>query len=264
MIIKNIFLLTFASVVMYANPLELKYSYGVHDFVVDNEFHTLGIHAGIHMKYTGQDGINQSGYFEALVDHDNEELDPDHIPVWFRGNYMLDKVLFQTNENFDIKGVFDFDWKMNTVNSIEQYLKSGAGLGFNYHASSLSFGLKVLGGTYYLELDDDVPEENGYDRDELGGEFKGAFAYVATVGSQFAENLFVQLEYSEWYDSDEWLEKFLALKIKYDSTLWNNDASIQFSLENTTYNLSSYEKNDVPILPWNEDMLLKLSVHMPF
>ena len=264
MIIKNTLLLVVASVFLYANPLELKYSYGVHDFVVDDKFHALGINAGIYMKYTGENGIDQSGYFETLIDYDKEELDPDHIPVWFRSSYTLDKVLLQIDEKFDIKGIFDFDWKMNTVSSIEQYMKAGVGIGFNYQSSSVSFGLKVLGGTYYLELDDDLPKENGYTRDELGGEFKGAFSYVATIGSQFTENIFAQIEYSEWYDSNEWLEEFLALKIKYDSTLWNQDASIQLSIENTTYNLSSYEKNNVPILPWNDDMLVKLSVQIPF
>lgn len=264
MLFRNTFLLTVVSVALYANPLKLEYSYGVHDFIVDNEYHTLGINAGIYMNQTSQNGMNHSGYFEALVDYDKEELDPDHIPVWFRANYELDKVLFQINENFDIKGVFDFDWKMNTVSSIEQNLKSGLGLGFDYHASSISFGLKVLGGTYYLELDDDVPEENGYNRDELGGDFQGAYAFAANIGNQFTEDLFAQIEYSEWHDNDEWLEKYLAFKIKYDTTLWNKDASIQFSLENTEYNLSSYEKDDVPILPWNDDMLVKLSVHIPF
>jgi hypothetical protein len=153
---------------------------------------------------------------------------------------------------------------MNTVSSIEQYLKAGAGLGLNYHASSLSFGLKVLGGTYYLELDDDVPKKNGYSRDELGGDFKGAYAYVASINAQLSEKLSAELVYSEWYDSDEWLEKYFELQFKYDTTLWSQDSTIQLSLEDTTYNLSSLEKNNVPILPWDNDMLLKLSVHVPF
>lgn len=264
MLFKNAFILAAVSVGLCANPLKLEYSYGVHDFVVDNEYHTVGINAGIYMTQTTQSGMDQSGYFEAFVDYDKEELDPDHIPVWFRANYRLDKVFFQPNENFDIKGVFDFDWKMNTVSSVEQYLKTGVGLGFNYQASPLSFGLKVLGGTHYLELDDDVPEENGYDRSELGGDFKGAFAYVATIGTQFSVDTSAQLSYSEWYDSDEWLEKFLAFNVKHDTSLWNQDVSVQFSIESTRYNLSSYEKDDVPILPWDNDMLVKLSVHVPF
>jgi hypothetical protein len=264
MFFKNMLTFAVLSVGLYANPLKLTYSYGVHDFVVDDEFHTFGINAGLYVDYTGYNGINQSGFFEAFVDYDKEELDPDHIPVWFRANYEVDKVLFNINDNFDIEGVFDFDWKMNTVSSIEQYLKSGVGIGFDYHPSSLSFGLKVLGGTYYLELDDDVPEENGYNRDELGGEFKGAYAYAATVGNQFSKDMFAQLEYSEWYDSDEWLEKYLALKINYSTILWDKDTSIQFSLESTTYNLSSLNKGEVAILPWDDDMLLKLSVHIPF
>ena len=111
-----------------------------------------------------------------------------------------------------------------------------------------------------MELDDDVPEERGYGRDELGGDFQGAYAYVASINAQLSDQLSVGVAYSEWYDSDEWLEEFFELSVKYDTTLWNQDSTIQFSLEDTTYNLSSLEKNNVPILPWDNDMLLKLSI----
>ena len=153
---------------------------------------------------------------------------------------------------------------MNTVSSVEQNLKAGIGAGLDYHSSTFYFGLKALGGTYYLEIDDDVPKENGFGRNDLGGEFKGTWAYLSTIGMQLSKNIFTELRYSEWYDSNEWLEKFTALNIKYKRNMWNTDTTVQFSIENTKYNLESYSKGNVPILPWDEDILLKLSVHIPF
>lgn len=264
MFLKKLFLFVITSVIVYANPLKLEYSYGVHDFVVDEKFHTLGVNAGIYMMHTGENGIHQLVSFEAFVDYDKEELDPDHIPVWFRADYELDKVLVEINEYFNIKGVYDFNWKMNTVSSIEQYLKAGVGLGFNYHTSPVSFGFKVLGGTYYLELDDDVPEENGYNRDDLTDDFQRAYAYVVSVDTRFSKNLSAGVEYGEWHNNEDWLERFFELKVKYDTVFLNKESSIQLSVESTTYNLASLERNNVAILPWNDDMLIKLSVHIPF
>lgn len=260
---KLIFLIGMSSL-MYANPWKFEYSYGVHDFVVDDEFHTLGVNAGIYMTHTVENGIHQSGYFETFIDYNKEELDPDHIPVWFRADYEIDKVLIDVNENFNIKGVYDFTWKMNTVSSIEQYLKAGVGLGFNYTISQVSFGVKVLGGTYYLEIDDDVPKENGYSRNDLTDDFQRAYAYVASVDAKFTQDVSAHVEYEQWYNNEEWLEKSFALKLKYDTLFLSQSSTIQLSVEGTTYNLSSLEKNNVPVLPWDDDMLLKLSVHVPF
>ena len=265
MLIKNTLFLVLTTAALCANPLKIEYAYGVHDFLVNDAFHTLGFNGGIYAEYTTEHDLSQFGYFEMFVDFDREKLDPDHIPVWFRANYRLEKILAQITENFTMNAVVDLDWKMNTVSSIEQYMKAGLGLGFNYDASPLTFGLKVLGGTYYLEIDDDVPKSNGYTRDDLGADFKGAFAYVATVGTQFSENLSGQIEYSEWHDNESWLERFLAVKLNYNSVPWSEKSTIQFSVESTKYNFFDYHHvGKLPILPWDDDVLFKLSVKTPF
>jgi hypothetical protein len=58
---KNMILLASLSAALWANPLKLEYSYGVHDFVVDNDYHTFGLNAGIYMTQIRQDGLHQSG-----------------------------------------------------------------------------------------------------------------------------------------------------------------------------------------------------------
>lgn len=248
------------STILFSNPLKVEYSYGLHDFVVEEDTHTVGINAGLFATYNTDETTRHLLSAEVFVEHDESELDPDHIPVWFRADYGFSKMLFNQGEALKLNTIFDFSWKMNTVSSIEQYVKTGGGFAFSWKEGGFSLTPKVLLGTYYLEIDDDVPKERGFSRSDLSDGYKLAFMYGVTMSWEMAKDVSLAVELEEWKESGEWLERYASVQIKYKKY---ETFDVVFSVEKTTYNLSDFQKNGIDILPWNEDTLFKLAIQIP-
>lgn len=261
MIFKKSLLFIVLNTALFSNTFNLEYSYGLHDFVVQDESHTVGINAGIYAEYITSPTTYQNASFEIFAEHDEKELDPDHIPVWFRANYGFSTTLTEQDETFKLNAIVDFDWKMNTVSSVEQYLKSGVGLEFAFKEGSLILAPKILAGAYYLEIDDDVPLSNCFERSDLDVGYKAAVMYGLNMVLDITQDVSLGVELEEWNEKGKWLERNTLVTITHKKT---KGIHIIFSLENTKYNLQNYRKNGIDILPWNKDSLFKISIHVPF
>lgn len=260
MIFKKSLLFIVLNTTLFSNTFTLDYSYGLHDFVVQEESHTVGINAGIYAEYITSPTTYQNASFEIFAEHDEEKLDPDHIPVWFRANYGFSTMLTEQDETFKLNAIVDFDWKMNTVSSVEQYLKTGLGLEFAFKEGSLRLAPKILFGTYYLEIDDDVPLDNGFERSDLDVGYKAAVMYGASMLWDIGKDVSLGVELEEWNEKGKWLERHVYVELIEKKT---EEVSIVFSVEKTIVNLENFRHDGVEILPWNQDILFKIVVRLP-
>ncbi len=186
--------------------------------MVEDKTHTVGINARIYTAYQSSEYTFHSAYFEIFTEHDEAEQDPDHIPVWFRANYDFKRTLFEQNNTFKLNAIVHFDWKMNTVSSVEQYLKSGAGVEFAFKENGVEIAPKILLGTYYLEIDDDVPKMSGFTRDDLSLGYKPAVMYGLGISWDIGHNLSFGLALEEWNEKGKWLERNTELELSYKKT----------------------------------------------
>ena len=159
MILKIFLFFLILNTQVFSNFFIRDYSLGMHDFMVEEKTHTLGINTRVHTTYAVNNNTKHDAYFEILTEYDVHEQDPDHIPVWFRAEYNFESLIVKPDNEFTLKNIIDFNWKMNTVSSVEQYVKLGTGLAFYFSENSLTVVPKVLVGTYYLEIDDDIPKK---------------------------------------------------------------------------------------------------------
>ena len=254
-----IFLLTGST--LFSSEIKFDYHYGLHDFTVGHATHTVGVNAGMYWQYQRSKAMLEKASFEVFVEYDDKGQDPDHIPIWFQGYYGLDRALMSVGDWLSIYGTVSVDWKMNTVSSVEQYLKAGMGLAGTVYYQQFELHSKVLVGMYYLEIDDDVPLARGFTRSDLDSGYRSAIGYKETLRWTMSQRLFLDVGMEAWYEKGVWLEKRGSLVINYDL---DKGKTLIFSIENIEYNLKDFQKNTLDILPWNEDTLFKLVLRMPF
>lgn len=244
------------------------YSLGSHDFVVEDS-HTLGVNASLLLEHKTQSDILLTAALDAYIDVDVDKLDPDHIPVWFKSAYAASGELYRVNPAFSFGWQFDLQGKRNTVSSVEKQAKVFPGLTANFDGQALQAQLKAGAGYYYLEIDDDVPRTRGYDRGDFGN---GTFAYtfMGSVGANVTPKLHMQVAAQTWQDEDQWLENQYRFELSYQTDFWRPNSVLMLSAEYTQYNLDHYAKVDVnsaeylPILPWDSDTLVRLSLVVPW
>jgi len=98
------------------NAYEWGMTAGAHDFVVQGivddtaadsisagDSHTLGVNVGVYIDHTTDSGIYIGAKAEAFLDHDKDELDPDHIPLWFKFMVDVNGPMIKFNENHMFK-----------------------------------------------------------------------------------------------------------------------------------------------------------------
>jgi hypothetical protein len=253
-------LLLLCLTIISAEEIEWAYSYGIHDFMVDGDSHTLGINTALYASYQSTPNTKHSGSFELFTEYDKNAQDPDHIPLWFRADYDYSTLLL-SHDKLKVNAIANFDWKMNTVSSVEQYLKSGAGLSFVFEEDHVKIAPKLLFGTYYLEIDDDVPKMSGFTREDLSQGYKPAVMYGVEMSWDIQENLSVEVELEEWNEKGKWLERNTWLGITYQES---KKLQITASVEKTIYNLDDFSKQGQNILPWDNDTLIKVIAEVPF
>jgi len=228
--------------------------------MVNEESYTLGFNGAMYASYQNTIDTLHSASFEMFTEYDKEAQDPDHIPLWFRANYNYSTLLLE-NDRLKINAITEFEWKMNTVSSVEQYLKSGAGFAFSFKEDAIKITPKLLFGTYYLEIDDDVPKMSGFSREDLSVGYKPAVMYGIDIVWDIQENLCVALELEEWNEKEQWLERNTWIGLSYQET---KKLQITASIEKTIYNLDNFSKQGQNILPWDNDTLIKVIAEVPF
>lgn len=259
-------------VILFTNSLfaiDWRASFGLSDMYVSEESsHTIGISSTIYGHHISQTGIETNFEFNIFVDNDKDKLDPDHIPVWFKGALETKGHLYNISNQIDISYLIDIDTKRNSVSSVEKQLIALAGLGIKYDTKALDLGLNVYGGYYFLEIDDDVPVERGWIRDDLGNSTL-AYSVSAYTDINLGKSFVLSLSAQEWRDSDSWLENEYYVSLDYDSNSLLEDSRLVFSVEYTEYNLDNYTNSnpgapDLAILPWDNDMLVRAYMTFPF
>ena len=244
------------------------YSLGIHDFIVEDS-HTPGVNASLLIEHRTQTDILLTAAIDIYFDIDTDKLDPDHIPVWFKSDYAASGELYRVNPEFSLGWQLDLQGKRNTVSSVEKQVKLFPELTANFGGQQLQAQLKAGAGYYYLEIDDDVPKTRGYDRSDFGNsEF--AYTLMGQLGIDATAELHMQVAAQTWQDDDQWLERQYRFEMSYQTDFWYPSSQLVLSAEHTQYNLDHYAKVDVnsadylPILPWDSDTLVRLSLVIPW
>lgn len=273
-------LFNFSMVTSTAYAIDWNLSYGVHDFIVPDaapleaapngdDSHTYGVDVGFYAEHTTPSDILLRGSYTIYFDYDQDELDPDHLPVWFMFNFNAKGRLYQNDRHIVSDWLIDINAKRNTVSSIEKQFKFYPGIRAAYETEKFDLGIKLSIGQYALEIDDDVPKMRGYERRDMNM-YTEARSVMIDTRIAFGKSTTLTATAQSWNSIDEWLENQYRLSLEYDSNGWIKDSVFTVSFERTVYNLDNFaymDTNDpayVPILPWDEDMLIRAYIIVPW
>ncbi|MDX1281878.1 hypothetical protein [Shewanella colwelliana] len=253
-----------------ANEIDWRLAIGAHDYYVDEaDSHTFGAGVQVGLEYMTQSDILLTGDINIYIDHDVDELDPDHIPIWFSSAYGASGELFSFSDTSSINWEVVLEGKRNTVSSVEKQAKVFPAVAYQYQTDTFSAGVKVGGGYYFLEIDDDVPRTRGYDREDFQNK-TGAYTIAADTHFALGQSFELALSAQQWNDGSDWLENELQAELSYDANAWVKDSLLVMSVKYTEYNLDPYANTSVddpdylPILPWNKDTFVRVYFDMPW
>ncbi|WP_217696671.1 hypothetical protein [Photobacterium proteolyticum] len=246
---------------------------GGHDFIVEQaDSHTFGVGIGVLASYETSTDILLSGRVNTYVDVDNDELDPDHIPVWFQSEFLVNGELTELSDRAAIDWFVGLDDRRNTVSSVEKQHKLMPGIDIGWSSPVYDAGVKASAGYYFLEIDDDVPRTRGYDRGGLRNETSaGSLQLYAGIELGSSVNLYAFAQ--QWHDGDDWLENKFVMTFAYNANHWLKGGwfeggQLVLDIEHTEYNLAPYDNrladdpDYLPVLPWDNDTFV--SVHIDF
>jgi len=241
-----------------AHADEWHYWLGLHDFSVpDVDSHTYGIVGGASVDKQTKGGRHYIGSIDLFLDHDKDDLDPDHIPVRWDVHLGTDGELWH-GERTHLGWTADFNTRMNTVSSVEREMTALPAIVGWYDGAHVRTSLKAGAGWFFLEIDDDVPKTRGYDRSDFRNSTL-AYTIAADVMIRLGTNWKIQGEAQEWWDSHESLQTQYGAALHFDVGSWKKDSEVVLSADAYEYNLSVYQRPGEPeILPWNDDLLVKL------
>ena len=259
---------------------EFALSFGVHDMIVPNakplsqtiyevdgsgrDSHTLGVNVALHGKSDPDSFVLQEGYFRVLRDYDIDELDSDHIPIWFLGEYEA-KIPFYSIQNYGrFLADLDISGKANTVSCVERLTRFFTGIKYESpKEKKLYFDASLLFGRYALEIDDDTPAMRGYTRESLK-EINFAGSLKLNVAYDFTKDFSAYTTLQTWQSSSETLEKYVKVGFNYDTNEFLKGSKLYLEASYDWYNLDAYQRPGLmPILPWHEDMLINTYLKIP-
>lgn len=259
-------LATLASGHAAAADKKWRYSLGVHDFTVpDVNSDTYGINAGASMDKRTDTNRHVFVSIEAYLDRDQDRLDSEHIPVWGQ-LYVETDNNFWRDERLALGWIADAQTRVNTVGAIEQQLTALPALAGKYNGQYVEASLEAGAGWFYLHLDDDAPDELGYERDGLRNSTLG-YAATAKLKFKLGESCTLAGMARHWWDLDNTpLEDQYQVALRADV----GDRLDGHILKHTTLVLSAdqYEYNlDVynhpfppPVLLWDNDLVFRLAL----
>ena len=242
-----------------------RYSLGVHDtYVGEEDSNTFGINASVLFQHTTASGTHLAGATEVFLDRDKDDLDPDHIPVWWRLHLSADSSLWQPTDALGVSWVASVNTKVNTVSSVEREIKAMPGLTLHYRSDPCKAALEGDAGWFFLEIDDDVAKERGYRRDDFrNSTFAGSVA--GRLSMELGDSLLLSGRAQDWFDHDGWLENQYLVELRYRLGGTARGPELVLAYELTEYNLDHYTPSNpdgevLPILPWDRDQFIKLAV----
>jgi len=262
------------------NAFEWGMTTGAQDFVVPNivddtpldgisagDSHTFGVNVGVYLNHTNKLGINVLAKAEALVDYDKDELDPDHIPVWFKFLVDFDGPIIALNDHNTLKWYVLMDNKQNTVSCIEREIRSHYGVGYDFAMGGFTFDINAFLGFYYIELDDDTPVNRGYTRQQTDdGEASNLMQIEMSYNLQESLLFYATLKHYSANSGFEKLETDYNALVSYKSDWLENGSSLNLSVEYSDYDFSRFYLPSVglPIVPFDNDMLIQAYLKIPF
>ncbi len=266
----------FLSTTLFAEGLGI--SVGVHDFMVQNiqdnvglvhnvgsSSNTFGGNIGIWYSKHTQGGINILAKAEVFRDYDKDELDFDHIPIWFDYLLTFDGKLHDINEANRFRWLVYLDNRQNTVSCIERTIRQMIGAGYEYHKSALSAGVNLYAGFYYIELDDDTPVARGYTREELD-DGEAAHALEAFFSYDFNNNWHINATIRHYAANTggSTLETDSKLHISYSGeSFFMDNATLNLKIDYRKYDYSRFNTRALPVVPWDNDTLIQAYVLVP-
>jgi len=254
----SLFLLTLTAGTGHAT--DWRYLIGIHDFVVDDvDSHTYGIAAGLSGDKRTGTGRHFFGDLDVFWDHDQDHLDPDHIPIWWQLHMGSDGELWKFSPGFHVDWTADFNTRTNTVSSVERQIEVLPALAARFDSDALHASIKAGFGYWFLEIDDDAPKERGYVRDDLRNT---TFAESLAADGSFKVGTSLKLvgRAKAWWDNDEWLETQYVGEARLAVDRGMGRSEIVLDAEVHEYNLEIYNKPGLsPIVPWDDDVLIRVS-----
>jgi hypothetical protein len=241
-----------------------RYSVGVHDFAVpDVDSDTYGINGSVSVDKHTAAGRHVYGSAVVYLDRDKDDLDPDHIPIWWQLHVGTDGDLWQ-GDRTRLGWNANVDTRMNTVSSVEREIFAMPALVAAYDANIFRASAQTAAGWFFLEIDDDVPKSRGYVREERSDFRNNAFGYslAADMTLKLGSSFTVYGQAQEWWDSHDWLQTHYRVALTMAAG-HSHEQSSEFvlSADFNEYNLDPYFRPNVgvPILPWDNDVLIRLS-----
>lgn len=248
-----------------AGAADWRYSLGLHDFTVpDVDSHTRGLNAGIAMDQRSDNSLHYFGSFTVFLDHDTDHLDPDHVPVWWQIHLGSDGDFWRNDDEIHAGWTANFDTRMNTASSTERQMAALPALVGGYDGEIVQASLEAGAGWFFLEIDDDAPREQGYDRTNLRNTTI-AYATTAKLALKLGESWSLSGLARGWWDSSTPLEGQYLAALRMDASSWaGRDAlkqpALVLSTEYYRYNLDIYNApNMPPILGWDYDLMIRLA-----
>lgn len=238
-----------------------QYWFGVHDFAVpDVDSHTYGVDGGVSVDERTSAGRHLFGSFDLFVDHDKDDLDPDHIPIWWKVHAGSDGDFWKPSAQTHLGWTADVNTRMNTVSSVEREITAFPALVAGYDGDVLRTSLRAGAGWFFLEIDDDVPKTRGYDRSDFRNSTV-AYELAADAAIRIGASWTVSGEALEWWDSHEWLQTQYKAALQVETGHWIRDGKLVLSAEFNEYNLDVYNHpGALPILPWDDDLFIRVSL----
>jgi hypothetical protein len=241
-------------------PNEWKYWVGVHDFdVADVDSHTYGVFGGVSIDKQTRKGRHLVGSVDLFADHDKDELDPDHIPIRWDVHLGSDGKVWQ-GVRTRIDWTADVNTRMNTVSSIEREITALPAVVGRYESDLVHASIKTGAGWFFLEIDDDVPKTRGYDRSDFRNNALG-FTVAGDLMIRIGSCCKLGGQAQEWWDTNggEWLQTQYEAAFHFDAGHWKKESEVVLSADAYEYNLDVYQRpGDPPILPWDNDLLVRL------
>jgi hypothetical protein len=241
-----------------------RYSVGIHDFAVpDVDSDTYGINGGVSVDKHTAAGRHVYGSAVVYVDHDQDDLDPDHIPIWWQLHAGTDGD-FRRGDHTRLGWNANVDTRINTVSGVEREILAMPALVAGYDSNMFQASAQAAAGWFFLEIDDDVPKSRGYVREERSDFRNNALGYslAADMTLKLGASFSAYGKAQEWWDSHDWLETHYQVALRMAAGRSHEQSSeFVLSADFYEYNLDPYFRPNVgvPIMPWDNDVMIRLS-----
>jgi hypothetical protein len=240
-----------------------RYAVGIHDFAVpDADSDTYGINGSVAVDKHTEAGRHVYGSAVVYVDRDQDDLDPDHIPIWWQVHVGTDGD-FRQGDRTRLGWNANVDTRINTVSSVEREIFAMPALVASYDTTALRAAAQASAGWFFLEIDDDVPKSRGYVREERSDFRNNAFAYSLAADASLTLGSFTAYgQAQQWWDSHAWLQTHYRAALSMAAGQSHEQSSeFVLSADFNEYNLDPYFRPNVgvPVLPWDNDVMIRLS-----